>query len=101
MSDLHNEIMNLQIGGKGTSIAREALTDSGGVHIAYKIGHRDARHAAAELAAAYENHHAELVEALREVAEFMEFELEGQAWDECKHMAHFIRRTLAKLDQPQ
>lgn len=46
--NLHAKIMNLEI-------AREALTDSGGVHIEYRLGHRDARHAAAELAQEREN----------------------------------------------
>lgn len=52
---LFGDIMNIQINNDSKSIAREALTDSGGVHIAYKIGHRDARHDAAELAMTYDN----------------------------------------------
>ena len=47
--NLHGKIMNIPINEDGKSIAREAITDSG-VHIAYKIGHRDARHEAAEMA---------------------------------------------------
>lgn len=47
---LHGDIMNIQIGGVGVSIATEALTESGEVTLAYKLGHRDARHAAADMA---------------------------------------------------
>lgn len=40
--NLHNQIMNIQ-----TNVPHEAIVDDG-IH-AYKLGHRDARHAAAEL----------------------------------------------------
>ena len=43
--NLHNEIMNLVPPQR-----RELITTSGQGEIAYKFGHRDARHAAAELA---------------------------------------------------
>lgn len=62
-TDLHNEIMNLQIG-------KECPEELPG-RLLYKLGHRDARHAAAELAAEYEdNNHHRLVEALREALEW-------------------------------
>ena len=44
--DLHGQIMNLQVGL--TELATSLYT--GDTTLAYKIGHRDARHAAAELA---------------------------------------------------
>lgn len=45
---LHNEIMNLPCGSK--DMAKFAPSE----HLAYKVGHRDARHAAAELSLKYE-----------------------------------------------
>jgi hypothetical protein len=42
---LHDDIMNLQVPQR-----RELITCSGQGELAYKYGHRDARHAAAELA---------------------------------------------------
>lgn len=58
--DLHGDIMNIQ-----ALIPTEALED-GKVH-AYKIGHKDARHAAAELALKADARIEELEEALKEL----------------------------------
>ena len=63
-TELHNEIMNLQIG--------EDCPEDLPARLLYKQGHRDARHAAAELAAEHENNYARLVEALRDAADAME-----------------------------
>lgn len=49
---LHNEIMNIQV--KATDGQRYQEMGSEGEHC-YKIGHRDARHAAAELSLKYES----------------------------------------------
>lgn len=45
--DLHNEVMNIQIDEKET---KARFPDEEWEFKAYKLGHRDARHAAAELA---------------------------------------------------
>lgn len=57
---LHNEIMNIQ------SDTNEVLTQYGRdhSHTSYKIGHRDARHAAAELSLKYEALIERLLDAL-------------------------------------
>ena len=55
MESLHNKIMNIK--PKGYPKAMDMET-------AYKIGHRDARHEAAEMALEYESLIEELVEAL-------------------------------------
>jgi hypothetical protein len=52
MSDLHAAIMNIHLGNGVSSGAGEL--------VAYKTGHRDARHAAAELALASDARIAEL-----------------------------------------
>ena len=49
---LHNEIMNIQI--KATDGGRNSEMGDHGEKC-YKIGHRDARHAAAELSLKYEH----------------------------------------------
>lgn len=61
---LHGDIMNIQI---PENIDRVAVTDSGGIHLAYKIGHRDARHAAADLSLGYEDALEELYDVLEDV----------------------------------
>lgn len=60
---LHNEIMNIQ------SDTNEVLTSQYGrdhSHTSYKIGHRDARHAAAELSLKYETLIERLLDALEQ-----------------------------------
>lgn len=54
---LHNEIMNIQDKAAENNYQHSHAT-------AYKIGHRDARHAAAELSLKYENLIERLLEAL-------------------------------------
>ena len=76
MSTLHAQIMNLPATGK----------PSGG-SIAYKLGHRDARHAAAELALQADAVRDELLAALQGL---MQAESRGRvmpigpAWDEAR-----------------
>jgi urease accessory protein UreE len=55
MESLHNKIMNIQ--AKGYPRVMDIET-------AYKVGHRDARHEAAEMALEYESLIEELVESL-------------------------------------
>lgn len=59
--NLHNEIMNLQIKQSDGQRNRD-MGDSG--ELCYKIGHRDARHAAAELSLKYEGFMYALIDAL-------------------------------------
>ena len=59
MTDLHAEIMNLPVN-------RDAMAEMDiNMRVAYKEGHRDARHAAAELAV---RHSASLADAQAEIA---------------------------------
>lgn len=62
LTDLHNEIMNLQIP------VDPKIPSDAGVMLAYKIGHRDARHAAAELAIVHEDAPAPLADDYRQIA---------------------------------
>ena len=39
-----------------------------------------------------------LVSALAEVKDFMETELSGTAWDDCKHQAHALSMLLSEVD---
>lgn len=69
MSDLHGQIMNIQITSAGIGGAVEQAmkydNDQGSrLSLAYKIGHRDARHAAAEIAAKQDALVRKLMEAL-------------------------------------
>ena len=57
--DLHGEIMNIH-GEPLTGMDRQQ-------RLLYKLGHRDARHAAAELAIAHDAKYAELMESHREL----------------------------------
>lgn len=43
------------------------------------------------------NSHERLVAQLEEAKEFMEVELTGTAWADCRHMAHSIGNLLAQL----
>lgn len=61
MSDLHAAIMNLP--------CKHGDWSGENGNMAYKIGHRDARHAAAELASEYAASHQRLKEALWVCAE--------------------------------
>lgn len=54
--DLHGEIINIPVNNHQYDSMRDRE------RLAYKIGHRDARHAAAELAIAYEKRIEELEE---------------------------------------
>lgn len=59
---LHNEIMNIP-----TSWLQEiAAADTSNPVLVYRMGHRDARHAAAELSLKYENLIERLLEALEQ-----------------------------------
>lgn len=44
------------------------------------------------------NNHERLVAQLEELKEFMEVELTGTAWADCRHMAHSIGKLLAALE---
>lgn len=57
MSELHNQIMNLPC----------IPDDSAGINhvLAFKLGHKQARHAAAEIAANFDNQRDELLAALK------------------------------------
>ena len=69
--DLHAQIMNIpQTQGLAMANATE------GQQLAYKLGHRDARHAAAELAAAYEAE----IEALRKAAKRYHWMRDNPLW---------------------
>ncbi|WP_155989659.1 hypothetical protein [Thioalkalivibrio sp. ALE19] len=61
MGDYHNRIMNLQVG--------EDMPEENPGRGVYKNGHRDARHAAAEIAAEAEVEIADLREALLDMLE--------------------------------
>jgi hypothetical protein len=63
---LHNEIMNIQV--KATDGQRYQEMGSEGEHC-YKIGHRDARHAAAELSLKYEALIEDLSDALANLSD--------------------------------
>lgn len=58
MIEIHRKIMNIKVDDRqmDQSVAKSALagTHIGQMKMAYKLGHRDARHAAAELAASVE-----------------------------------------------
>ena len=56
MSNLHNEIMNLQIKQYDEMTSPSTLS--------YKLGHRDARHSAAELSLKYQSY----IEDLEQIA---------------------------------
>ena len=59
---LHNEIMNIP------AVVEKGETASGQLgELAYKMGHRDARHAAAELSLKYERYIEELEELAAEL----------------------------------
>lgn len=58
----HNEMMNIQESGR-----RELIACSGQGALSYKYGHRDARHAAAEIALKADTRIEELEQVLREV----------------------------------
>ena len=58
MSNLHGDIMNIQVDKSKVS------TDNINSDLAYKFGHRDARHAAAELAIPVDSTIAQIREAL-------------------------------------
>lgn len=64
---LHNEIMNIQ------ALVPAEAHEEGKTH-AYKVGHRDARHAAAELSLKYEHLIERLLDALerRNADDFVE-----------------------------
>lgn len=73
MSDLHARIMNLQakastVDGLANAIERAV----------YKLGHRDARHDAAELAAAEDAIKAELLEALQRIVAATHSHVDGR-----------------------
>jgi len=57
---LHNEIMNIPTGRR----QEMAAVDTSNPILVYRMGHRDARHAAAELSLKYENLIERLLEAL-------------------------------------
>lgn len=88
MSELEREIMNIRIeenattGGEGPLLA-----------VCYKIGHRDARHAAAELAA---NHESELQRRLDAIAQVI--------WDvdnRCMAADGPVSKTLEEMTQAE
>ena len=62
MSDLHTAIMNIPAKGPGLGGWKADCTQT-----AYRMGHRDARHAAAELASEFAASHQRLKEALAEL----------------------------------
>ena len=63
----HNEIMNIEV----KNPQHENMTDR--ERIAYKLGHRDARHAAAEVANSADTRIEELENAMREALEELEW----------------------------
>lgn len=68
MSDLHGKIMNIQISKNANQLRKEiAPMDGDALMIAYKIGHRDAKHAAAELSILSQIEHEELFSAAKAV----------------------------------
>lgn len=66
---LHDQIMNIQV--NRTDYAYEDMTES--EQYAYRLGHRDARHAAAEMALEHEERIEELEEAAREALKDLEY----------------------------
>lgn len=85
MSDLHAKIMNIQCIKPGWCRSDEA--------IAYRLGHRDARHAAAELAAMEAARIEDLTAAL-EKADALATQLDGRnVWMEKVHAAAHDYRT--------
>lgn len=88
MSDLHGDIMNLPCDPSHSPV--------GGVNaeLAYKYGHRDARHAAAELAAAHEAELSQL-KAERDALRLEAGSLRGSCkalGDENKHLKRETKR---------
>ncbi len=82
--NLHNEIMNIPV--QFPELGFEGI----GPPLAYKIGHRDARHAAAELSLKAEARIEELEEMLKwyiEEDEIHEGDPENQYWIDGKHKA--------------
>lgn len=73
MSDLIQRIMNLR------PPSSRSLASPGEAHH-YALGHRDARHAAAEIAAEAERERADALRARAEAAEARCAELEGGGW---------------------
>lgn len=74
MSDLHGQIMNIQVtsAGIGNGVEEGMRLDNdieSKLALAYKIGHRDARHAAAELACAADTRIADLLSILVDLRE--------------------------------
>lgn len=83
--NLHNQIMNIQINEK--TVWHKYGTDGS---YAYKEGHRDARHASAELSLKAEARIEELEEMLKwyiEEDEINEGDPENQYWIDGKHKA--------------
>lgn len=81
--DLHSEIMNI-------SVKHETISSEVGNPRDYKLGHRDARHAAAELSLKADARIEELEEMLRwyiEEDEINESDPENEYWVEGKHKA--------------
>lgn len=70
---LHNEIMNIQIDEEDL---RENLLKAS--FAAYKVGHRDARHEAAEMSLCYEKRIEELENALRKAQEDINWMLNSE-----------------------
>lgn len=66
MNNLHNDIMNLTIGGLNKPVPKEAMTEDGKVSIIFKLGHRNARHDAAALAIQADSTIEQMTEALQE-----------------------------------
>jgi len=84
--NLHDKIMNIRV--NLTELASSLY--AGDTALAYKVGHRDARHAAAELASEADALIAELGAALRAIAQFSEYEPAGPA-------ARTAQAAIAKL----
>jgi hypothetical protein len=90
MSDLHQQIMNLpcKVPDVEADSKHHAIWASG-----YKHGHKDTRHAAAELAAAQSSRIARLEEALRQIVA-IEDEMYGGDWDEIEKARSIARAAL-------
>lgn len=89
--DLHGKIMNLPCDG--------ATLDWANTREAYMYGHRDARHAAAELATAADALIAELVEALKGMNDVWKCVCDASGWDP-EHVKQYAaaRDAIAKAE---